>query len=309
MRSSRILVLFLLLVNSVCGQERCGSNTCTADEFCCNRSCSICLPLDGVCSTRFCPSSPAACFSGTTTVRVRDIGPLPLSDLRVGDHVQTAGGEYHEVYAFGHHDELASALYLEISTANGTALEVSPKHLVFLQDSTHPVAARDVRVGDWLRSILSQEKGLRVASIEEVERTGVYAPLTTDGTLLVNGIAASSYVALDEFEMHPWMQSRMASLSHLALAPFRLFCTTTKSCKTYNGDGIPRYPALLLRFFQRTAQLEGIFFRWLLLGSYLLVAAAASFLQLFANVYELVVLFGAVYLCIRALDMVGKVPQ
>lgn len=42
-----------------CGCERaegeaCNQTTCGAGEFCCNYSCSICAPLDGVCTQQFC---------------------------------------------------------------------------------------------------------------------------------------------------------------------------------------------------------------------------------------------------------------
>lgn len=36
------------------GGEPCGSNTCGAGEFCCNESCGICAPIGGVCTQQFC---------------------------------------------------------------------------------------------------------------------------------------------------------------------------------------------------------------------------------------------------------------
>jgi hypothetical protein len=45
------------------GNVTCGSNTCGVGEFCCNPSCGICAPLDGVCTQQACEStcSPESC--------------------------------------------------------------------------------------------------------------------------------------------------------------------------------------------------------------------------------------------------------
>jgi hypothetical protein len=39
--------------------ERCGSNVCTGDTYCCNDSCGVCAPLGGVCTQQFCGTSVA----------------------------------------------------------------------------------------------------------------------------------------------------------------------------------------------------------------------------------------------------------
>jgi hypothetical protein len=38
----------------------CGPRTCPAGQVCCNRSCGICTPPDGVCTQQFCESNDAA---------------------------------------------------------------------------------------------------------------------------------------------------------------------------------------------------------------------------------------------------------
>jgi hypothetical protein len=35
----------------------CGDNVCGSGEFCCNESCGICVPEDGVCTQEFCGTS------------------------------------------------------------------------------------------------------------------------------------------------------------------------------------------------------------------------------------------------------------
>jgi hypothetical protein len=38
------------------GGEPCGDNTCGPGEYCCNRSCGICAPIDGFCTQQYCGS-------------------------------------------------------------------------------------------------------------------------------------------------------------------------------------------------------------------------------------------------------------
>jgi hypothetical protein len=39
----------------------CGPNTCAAGDVCCNESCGICTPPDGMCTQQFCEPNTGAC--------------------------------------------------------------------------------------------------------------------------------------------------------------------------------------------------------------------------------------------------------
>lgn len=89
-------------------------------------------------------------------------------------------------------------------------------HLVVTgeKSKSRTVYAEKLKTGDlMLVSDDSNRKLLedRIIKIEPVLRDGVYAPLTTTGTLLVNDVLASCYATVDS-----------QSLAHWAFSPIRL---------------------------------------------------------------------------------------
>ena len=72
------------------------------------------------------------------------------------------------------------------------------QHLVFVDGKTNPVRADSIQVGDRLQAETSNAV---VKKIMLVTRNGIYNPLTSSGTIQVNGIAASSYIAFQEEEL------------------------------------------------------------------------------------------------------------
>ena len=77
---------------------------------------------------------------------------------------------------------------------------------------------------------------VKIAQLQRVERAGIYAPLTMDGTLAVNnGIKVSSYVALQQYDAEyinlgvlddSWLSHQ--HFVHLGLAPFRLCAVVSR---------------------------------------------------------------------------------
>merc|ERR1712032_1811023 len=71
-----------------------------------------------------------------------------------------------------------------------TPLEVSPAHMVFVANQPDPVPAQNIQIGTIINSI----NGPRlVTNITTIKRKGLYNPITTDGTIVVDGILASAY--------------------------------------------------------------------------------------------------------------------
>ena len=151
-----------------------------------------------------------------------------MKELQVGDLVLTGSKNYEAVYAFGHHKQDGLYSFLQVHTKNEqTPFEVTPEHLVFLSGRMNPVRADSIKVGDELRGATS---GARVTKIAHVHKQGLYAPLTAKGSVVVDGIVASSYISLqssaDEYvELQGGFKvMSQHSFVHMTLAPFRFFC-------------------------------------------------------------------------------------
>jgi hypothetical protein len=196
--------------------------------------------------------SGAACFSESATVNVQGKNArVTMKELQVGDEVLTDIGRYQAVYAFGHYHSTKTSKFLSIQTDEGSTVEVSSEHLLFLQGKRNPVSASSVHVGD----ILSP--GSKVKKIGIVTRKGVFAPLTPDGTLMVNGIRASTYAALQDTDEYAEFQGGARFMAqhtgiHLVLTPFRMLCRggSFAFCQSYNEDGMPYHIANGIRILK-----------------------------------------------------------
>lgn len=88
-----------------------------------------------------------------------------------------------------------------------------------------------------------------VTSVQERRSTGLYAPLTQHGSLVVNGVLASCYAAVDSHR-----------LAHWALAPLRFSYSLTGPSESQT-DGLHWYPWLLHRLGQMLLD-DGHFHPW-----------------------------------------------
>lgn len=199
-------------------------------------------PADLPDSTAGAPTcAPCECFSEESTVDVLTKGRVSMKDVEVFDMVSTgksAQGEtiYQQVYALAHYDTETSSDFLQVSTTTSTyndnhhPLEITTEHLVFLEGMRHPVKAGSIQVGDILRT--ADQANATVTNVARVRRQGLYVPLTPDGVLLVDGILASNYVALQTQTSTesvkvggvrlPFLPQ--ALVFHMTLSPLRGWC-------------------------------------------------------------------------------------
>eukprot|EP00929_Paragymnodinium_shiwhaense_P107308 TRINITY_DN733_c0_g3_i1.p1 TRINITY_DN733_c0_g3~~TRINITY_DN733_c0_g3_i1.p1 ORF type:complete len:442 (+),score=92.46 TRINITY_DN733_c0_g3_i1:100-1425(+) len=151
---------------------------------------------------RWCERS---CFPGSASVDTLAGGRMPLAAVEVGDKVlvEMSGGErrYEEVLSFLHAlpaDEHTSNAFYALEHLHGE-LRASGNHVVFTADGEE-LAVSEVRPGDQLRF----EGGVAtsvVAVRESFGETGMYAPLTPAGSIVVDGVVASNYATVESLEI------------------------------------------------------------------------------------------------------------
>jgi hypothetical protein len=183
--------------------------------------------------------TPTYCLSGETMVVTENRGEILMSNLQLGDMVATSHSTFELVYSFGHRTELLDATYLSISPSN---LEITADHMLFLHGG-RAVPASVLEVGDRLAN------GDIITAMQQVTRTGAYAPFTSSGTIVVNGVLVSNYVALQgsEYLSIVGLDGIMVKtpftyhwLAHTFEAPHRLWCTYVSSCtlEHYTDQGV-----------------------------------------------------------------------
>lgn len=192
-----------------------------------------------------------------------------MKDVQIGDHIRTSATEYQPVYSFAHYHPTRKGKFLVVQTSNHNItnqypLEISGEHLLYLLGKRTPVRAKTVHVGDKL-----EPAGATIVSISSVEKDGLYAPLTPDGSFLVfqpgwpvtatngtgNGmVKVSSYAAIVQHQTKSdyvqWQDGTNLPISqhrgiHMLLTPFRLICASGFAsddiCNSYDEEGFPHH--------------------------------------------------------------------
>ncbi|KAH8330692.1 hypothetical protein KR067_006456 [Drosophila pandora] len=165
------------------------------------------------------------CFTPESTALLEGGVRKPLGELSIGDRVlsMTSNGQpvYSEVILFMDRNLKQMQNFVRLHTSGGAVLTVTPAHLVSVwqperQELTFTFADRIEERQHVL--VRNEETGeLRpdqVVKVESVRSMGVVAPLTREGTIVVNSVAASCYAVINS-----------QSLAHWGLAPMRLLST------------------------------------------------------------------------------------
>jgi len=229
-----------LSASTECGQDLIEGHTALVSRFISVGQAEVQASHDvpSTCSTT--TSTGVACFSSRSTVEILGAGTISMADLKVGDYVLTGTNKFEQVYAFAHRDIQRPSSFLQIYTSGSTVpLEVTGDHLLFLQGVLAPVRADSINVGDALTRLEGGDTAI-VERIDSVNGSGIFAPLTKDGSVVVDGIVASTYADILEEGNASWLFSH--HYIHRSLSPFRLFCNLSPaSCTTYHWNGMPQY--------------------------------------------------------------------
>lgn len=163
-------------------------------------------------------SGGGACFPGEAVVLVDGRGEVPLARLRTGDMVLVEHqGQltYEPVLSFLHAIQTGSGESMSFVTVIHTHGEfrASAAHILFVKDglSERSILVGHLQVGDEVLSAVGQDgvwvvKPSRVVAIQRSStRSGMYAPLTSSGTIVVDRVVASNYASSsDQKHLSHW---------------------------------------------------------------------------------------------------------
>lgn len=189
------------------------------------------------------------CFPASALVTVEDGSMKTLESLQPGEKVLASSESdgsgtliYSEVIAFLDRDPSTRKQFFAIETDSGAKLSLTAAHLLFVSEGNcsgsaanaelQSVFASDVLPGQCVVSTLAtghHGRLSRVSRIQIQEDRGVFAPLTSHGTVVINGIVSSCYAAVDQH----W-------LAHWAFGPLRVL---------YNWGGPVGHQALGIHWY------------------------------------------------------------
>jgi hypothetical protein len=184
----------------------CASSITTTTDGCSSSALAVLNTADNVIATsalfQVSNKSPASglvsfsydgCFAGWVIVEESKRGFIPLSELNLGDWVRSSDGSWVQMLAWMHLEPNTTVEFIEIFYS-GKKLALTAEHFIhkLIDGEIHIVPARDVNVGDYL--IGDTGNPVLVESLSTEFYQGMYAPLTSSGELLVEGVLASCFV-------------------------------------------------------------------------------------------------------------------
>jgi len=123
-----------------------------------------------------------------------------MKDLNTGDQIlslcenkQTC---FLPVHLWLHRSDDISASFLAVEHEHGT-IQMTGNHIIFKLDEgnrTTPVWAKSIKVGDKLS--LGNKGKSDVLKISSISSTGIYSPLTSSGSIFVDGVLVSSFAGI-----------------------------------------------------------------------------------------------------------------
>ena len=156
--------------------------------------------------------STGGCFSGSSTYVDRWGSRKQMHSLQIGEKVQVVsnGSIYLEpVISFIHREQEKLQEFLSITTTDNSNLKITEDHLLFVEKNGLPQAipARGVKIGDTVSVKQNELMGTgTVKDISIVYEKGVYAPVTSSGTILINDVLTSCYF---DVLSHEWSHRAM----------------------------------------------------------------------------------------------------
>ena len=169
------------------------------------------------------------CFPSKSKVWLENVTkPVSMVDLSRGDKVLTWNPdsqmlEYSPVIMFNHVNVNETAEFFQLQNENGTSLHISSGHFIFTFENNLSTwtskPADHATPGDKMLSLdatTGQVQLTTIRSIQKLTLQGFYAPVTLNGTIIVDDIMASCYGFVSGY-------GRLSghSVAHAGMAPMR----------------------------------------------------------------------------------------
>jgi hypothetical protein len=150
------------------------------------------------------PKKKKGCFHGDDMVQTKEYGTISMSQLaeKRDAHVLTRNDEgaleYSPVRYWLHAQPSMSMKFFSLRTESGHRLAITSEHLIYETDCQgnggKAIYAKNVQVG---RCLFVNENGdlkeTRVVEKGQEKKHGIYSPITTTGSIVVNDVLASCY--------------------------------------------------------------------------------------------------------------------
>lgn len=150
--------------------------------------------------------SSSSCFPEDATVLLSNGSTKQMKELQIGDKVMTSNGLFSEIYMFSHKYSHSAFSFISIQTESGE-ISLTEDHYIYVNDKL--MVAKLVKSGDYLTNAKGEK--IKVVSVSEKIKRGLYNPHTLQGDIVVNNFLTSTYTAA----INP-------KLAHIALAPVRM---------------------------------------------------------------------------------------
>nr|XP_046227764.1 sonic hedgehog protein A [Scatophagus argus] len=193
------------------------------------------------------------CFPGSSTVTLQDGTKKAVKDLQTGDRVLAADDDGNPIYTdfimFIDQDSTTRRLFYVIETESGQKITLTAAHLLFVglnstdEERMSAIFASQVQRGQKVFVFDAERSRLEPVTVKRIytqEHEGSFAPVTMQGTVVVDQVLASCYAAIQDHD-----------LAHWALAPVRLahwvssLLFSTQPQVSAQNDGVHWYSKIL----------------------------------------------------------------
>ena len=191
----------------------------------------------------------SSCFTSQSTVQLSSGIEKAMKDLVIGDEILTytfQGARIPtKILTFIHQDPGHIGQYYTITTEDGNAILISATHLIFKVNEVtltfQSVFASRLKPGDFIfvqSQTTHDPTPVKVVRVSIALYEGAFAPVTSEGTLIVDGVWVSCYADISDHR-----------LAHSLMAPLRFLYSVAPKWMGSRGPFIHKHLKNMFRPF------------------------------------------------------------